>query len=847
MQKQSSSVNDQIQKYNIHLGNKESIQLFKKSILTKNAYELKKLMEKHLTKLNNSFSVQIFEPLLMIKLTIDLNFLKLPATIYESLGFEMEELVEYLFIMEDNKLLMFRDDPTLSTKDLQELLNLGILKIEFSQMGNDNIQARYKIYLQMLHESFFNKKGKGKTIAEEVKSIDVDELSESKATLLDMGFSSSESDKALKKNKFSLGNAINYLLGRKKHSEETKMEVDGEMTFEGDPKLELFSNITTKDLQENSLLNYFRYILYSLDSIPDYCCICRDKLSTKANTIRCCQKELCEFSFEESQGISIIPEIKRDPNAFSLNLSVFSECLMGGRVNKTFEPFPSFFLKDQEFRSKRGYLDNIVKAREEGGEAKEVKESNKDIKKIRSLFKFVPSVERCISKCADDQVLLKTIEKATKDFGDSQAIYKLLQYLITTNRASMKKLGESDKCSGAPEVDEYILYNNEVHDENKFQKLKSKLGTVWTFHGSSIENWYSILRNGPRNLSNTKMMTAGAAHGAGVYSAKAYNTASGYSYNRGAYNNTGSGVTSAPSWKHCTIKSKCIIGVLEIIKSSKYNKTGDYDIVVCPDDDCIKLRYIWIIPSGGVSSSNLSGLMSNKLDFKGKYYSTVKSIQDKEMDSRSLRLKAAHERAKTRLQQQLDEREKEEEEKKCDEKIEKLENKFTGKGSVTATKRILKEYKHFQTSTDIENFEIKFKGDNFYQWNVVLDILKFELTADLKKDFEWAKDQSGRDPTLQFEVIFSSSFPFDPPFIRVVQPIFKFHTGHVTIGGSLCMESLTPSGWSSARSIEGIFIEILSIILQGGARLDRERIGHSYSIHEARAAFERVAKHHGWL
>lgn len=69
---------------------------------------------------------------------------------------------------------------------------------------------------------------------------------------------------------------------------------------------------------------------------------------------------------------------------------------------------------------------------------------------------------------------------------------------------------------------------------------------------------------------------------------------------------------------------------------------------------------------------------------------------------------------------------------------------------------------------------------------------------------------------------FPENFPFEPPFIRVVKPKFAFRTGHVTIGGSICMESITPAGWSSARSIEGIFMEIISIILapESKARLD---------------------------
>jgi len=43
-------------------------------------------------------------------------------------------------------------------------------------------------------------------------------------------------------------------------------------------------------------------------------------------------------------------------------------------------------------------------------------------------------------------------------------------------------------------------------------------------------------------------------------------------------------------------------------------------------------------------------------------------------------------------------------------------------------------------------------------------------------------------------------YPVDPPFVRVVRPRFAFHSGHVTIGGSICMELLTRSGWSPCAS-----------------------------------------------
>jgi len=103
---------------------------------------------------------------------------------------------------------------------------------------------------------------------------------------------------------------------------------------------------------------------------------------------------------------------------------------------------------------------------------------------------------------------------------------------------------------------------------------------------------------------------------------------------------------------------------------------------------------------------------------------------------------------------------------------------------------------------------------------VKIEILKFEPEQQLKDDFIFCQ---GSDPTLDFEMTFPENFPFEPPFIRVIKPKFAFRTGHVTIGGSICMESITPAGWSSARSIEGIFMEIISIILapESKARLER--------------------------
>jgi len=102
---------------------------------------------------------------------------------------------------------------------------------------------------------------------------------------------------------------------------------------------------------------------------------------------------------------------------------------------------------------------------------------------------------------------------------------------------------------------------------------------------------------------------------------------------------------------------------------------------------------------------------------------------------------------------------------------------------------------------------------------------------------------------VQLEMRFSAEYPHVPPFVRVIKPRFAFRTGHVTIGGSICMELLTTSGWAAVNDIESILIQIRSEIVEGGAQLDPTVFtggGAEYSESEAWDAFYRAAKGHGW-
>jgi len=61
------------------------------------------------------------------------------------------------------------------------------------------------------------------------------------------------------------------------------------------------------------------------------------------------------------------------------------------------------------------------------------------------------------------------------------------------------------------------------------------------------------------------------------------------------------------------------------------------------------------------------------------------------------------------------------------------------------------------------------------------------------------------------------SFPFEPPFVRVVRPIIN--GGYVLGGGAICMELLTKQGWSSAYSLESVIMQLSATLVKGKARI----------------------------
>ncbi|UKZ92377.1 uncharacterized protein TrAFT101_007337 [Trichoderma asperellum] len=168
--------------------------------------------------------------------------------------------------------------------------------------------------------------------------------------------------------------------------------------------------------------------------------------------------------------------------------------------------------------------------------------------------------------------------------------------------------------------------------------------------------------------------------------------------------------------------------------------------------------------------------------------------------------------------------------------------------------RAIKELHQIQSSSseDIASlgWYIDFNNlSNVFHW--IVELHSFDLELPLAQDME-----KNGCTSIVLEFRFGANFPFSPPFVRVIRPRFlpfaRGGGGHVTVGGAICSEILTNSGWSAAMAIEKVFIQIrLGLTeLDPPARLDKTNGMNNtrdYAIGEAVDAYQRAARAHGWL
>lgn len=445
---------------------------------------------------------------------------------------------------------------------------------------------------------------------------------------------------------------------------------------------------------------------------------------------------------------------------------------------------------------------------------------------------------------------------------------------------------------GAPDKERRFL--NEVS-----QRKHLNFPTMFAWHGSPLHNWHSIIREG----LHFKYVASGRAFGDGVYHSQHSSTSLGYSGGAWNYRSGVGNYGSGNGWARSRLHISCALALNELINvpgefrsrsphlvvqhldwiqtrylfvkvDSSYNCLDDAEMPseVFPQDPQMKVSgdkgTALVIPAHVVSRSrraqaaqNPSQKANKKQRIGGWFSGSSKSdpIDADELDDGKSVATDVEDLAVF-----MDG----EAPSKAVAKTTKPKTDFVpgsldiaslpilqppSYATTLATKRLAADFKtlvKIQQSTPLDELGWYINPDpdcmnNLYQW--IIELHSFEPTLPLAKDLKEKKMTS-----VVLELRFGKEFPHSPPFVRVIRPRFlgfqQGGGGHVTLGGALCMELLTNSGWSAVQSIEGVLLQVKMAMSSTDPRPARLVKGNStdYSVWEAVDAYERACRIHGW-
>jgi Poly(ADP-ribose) polymerase catalytic domain len=263
------------------------------------------------------------------------------------------------------------------------------------------------------------------------------------------------------------------------------------------------------------LVEILSHIIFRLRDITSFCMICDAKLEGSGIKPTVCSQDLCVFRHEElGLGSNISNELAVDADVVDLVTNIsYGSAHNTGRRDLVFNPFPpEFYVGDT------GKLDDDSKV--------------KDFAKLETCMSHIPAISVLESCNGDEKQIRSILESAAgitpgmKDPPPSP--YRLLRWMLNTMRAHLVKVPSNQIMTEMQTPHQYVMLSAPPERRAKFMKLRETHGSFFAWHGSSVENWHAIMRNGLRNLSNTKLMTCGAAYGAGIYLSPWSDTSRGY-------------------------------------------------------------------------------------------------------------------------------------------------------------------------------------------------------------------------------------------------------------------------------------------------------------------------------
>uniref|UniRef100_A0AAX7VDW3 Poly [ADP-ribose] polymerase n=1 Tax=Astatotilapia calliptera TaxID=8154 RepID=A0AAX7VDW3_ASTCA len=328
--------------------------------------------------------------------------------------------------------------------------------------------------------------------------------------------------------------------------------------------------------------------LKKIPTLNEYCVVCDEQHVFQNGSMlkpAVCTRELCVFSFYTLGVMSgAAEEVATGAEVVDLLVAMCRAALESPRKSIIFEPYPSVVdpndPKTLAFNPKKKNYERLQKA----------------LDSVMSIREMTQGSYLEIKKQMDKLDPLA---------------HPLLQWIISSNRSHIVKLPLSRQLKFMHTSHQFLLLSSPPAKEARFRTAKKLYGSTFAFHGSHIENWHSVLRNGLVNASYTKLQLHGAAYGKGIYLSPISSISFGYSgMGKGQHRMPTKDElvqqalllqftisNNVPLIKHSSL-------ILTVITSKDLQKHGN--IWVCPVSDHVCTRFFFVYEDGQVGDANIN-------------------------------------------------------------------------------------------------------------------------------------------------------------------------------------------------------------------------------------------------
>uniref|UniRef100_A0AAZ3QUL5 Poly [ADP-ribose] polymerase n=1 Tax=Oncorhynchus tshawytscha TaxID=74940 RepID=A0AAZ3QUL5_ONCTS len=305
-----------------------------------------------------------------------------------------------------------------------------------------------------------------------------------------------------------------------------------------------------------------------------------------------CERELCVFAFQ-TLGVmnEAADEIATGAQVVDLLVSMCRSALESPRKVVIFEPYPSVVdpcdSQALAFNPRKKDYDRVMRALDSLTSIREMSQAPY-LEVKRQMDKHDP--------LAHPLLMLPVSDKS----------------LVLLSPVSLSRLQQL-KFMHTPH--QFLLLNSPPAKESNFRAAKNLFGSTFAFHGSHIENWHSILRNGLVVASNTRLQLHGAIYGSGIYLSPMSSISFGYSgmnkkqqkvasKDQTATNKTNLHLQKGQQPQFLQSRNLKCIALCEVITSPDLHKHGD--IWVVPNTDHVCTRFFFVYEDGQVGDTSIN-------------------------------------------------------------------------------------------------------------------------------------------------------------------------------------------------------------------------------------------------